>query len=130
MNDPFKTHGAFSWFELLTNDVEEAKKFYTKLLGWETQEMSMSDDMKYNTIKAEGQDIGGIAPMPPQVPGGTPPHWGTYITVNDVDTVAKKAEELGGKILLPPMDVPEVGRFCHIQDPQGAVFAIITYAQQ
>jgi uncharacterized protein len=66
--------------------------------------------------------------MPPQAQG-MPQHWMCYVTVNDVDAVAKNAQELGGKILMGPQDIPTVGRFCVIQDPQGAVISAITYAK-
>jgi predicted enzyme related to lactoylglutathione lyase len=56
-----------------------------------------------------------------------PPSWGTYITVDDVDATAAKAKELGGTVLVEPQDIPEVGRFCVIKDPQGAVFSAMTY---
>jgi hypothetical protein len=65
--------------------------------------------------------------MPKDAPKGMPPVWGTYVTVDDVDQTAKTAEKLGGKILMPPTDIPTVGRFCVIQDPQGAVISAITY---
>jgi len=61
---------------------------------------------------------------------GMPPAWISYVTVDSVDTTAQQAEKLGGKILMPPRDIPEVGRFAVIQDPQGASIAIITYAKK
>ena len=61
---------------------------------------------------------------------GMPPMWGIYITVDDVDKTAKQVEELGGKILRPPMDIPEVGRFCVLSDPQGAVIQAMTYVEK
>ncbi|MEW6765760.1 MAG: VOC family protein [Pseudomonadota bacterium] len=125
MNDPFKQHGAFSWTELMTTDVEAATQFYSRLFGWETEEMSMPD-MTYTVVKAGGNGVGGIMPMPADAEG-TPPMWGSYVTVDDVDATARTAESLGGKILVPPRDIPEVGRFCVIQDPQGAVISAITY---
>ncbi len=57
-----------------------------------------------------------------------PPNWGAFVTVNDVDSVAANAQQLGGKLLLEPKDMPNVGRFCVIQDRQGAVISAITYA--
>lgn len=57
-----------------------------------------------------------------------PSHWGVYVTVDDVDAIAKKAEELGAKTVVPLTDVPNVGRLCAFQDPQGAVISVITYA--
>jgi len=64
--------------------------------------------------------------IPPQAQGA-PPHWGAYVTVDDVDATARRAEELGGKVLVPPQDIPGVGRFCVVQDPQGAVISAMTY---
>ena len=71
--------------------------------------------------------MGGIMPIPPQAEG-TPPNWGGHVTVDDVDATARKAEELGARILVPLTDIPNVGRFFVLQDPQGAVISAITYA--
>jgi predicted enzyme related to lactoylglutathione lyase len=59
--------------------------------------------------------------------GEIKPQWGIYITVDDVDATARKAEELGGKVLMPPTDIPKVGRFSTLMDPQGVMFSVITY---
>jgi hypothetical protein len=125
MKDPFKQQGAFSWFELMTTDVDGAKKFYSNLFGWDTEEMPMAD-MKYTIVKVGEEGLGGIMSIPPKAEG-SPPNWGVYVTVDDVDATAGKVEELGGKILVPPTDIPTVGRFCVLQDPQGAVISAITY---
>ncbi len=127
MDGQFKQHGAFSWCELMTTDVEAAKVFYTKLFGWASEAMSMPD-MTYTAVKAGGKEIGGIMTIPKEAKG-TPPMWGAYVTVDDVDLTARTAEQLGAKILVPPTDIPNVGRFCVIQDPQGAVISAITYRQ-
>ncbi len=126
MKDPFKLQGAFSWFELMTTDVASAKNFYSDLFGWKMEDMSMGD-MDYTVVKVGEDGQGGIMQTPPQAEG-TPPNWGVYVTVDDVDATAGKVEELGGKILVPPTDIPTVGRFCVLQDPQGAVISAITYA--
>jgi predicted enzyme related to lactoylglutathione lyase len=128
MDNPFKQQGAFSWCELMTTDVDAAKKFYTELLGWETEDMS-TEGMAYTVVKVAGEGVGGIMTIPPQAQGA-PPHWGAYVTVADVDATAKRAEELGGKIFVPPTDIPDVGRFSVIQDPQGATLAVITYVDR
>jgi predicted enzyme related to lactoylglutathione lyase len=86
----------------------------------------MMAGMTYTVVQAGGTQIGGIMPMPPQA-AGTPPHWGSYVTVEDVDATARHAEALGAKTLVPPTDIPNVGRFCTFQDPQGAVISVITY---
>ena len=130
MADRFETHGDFSWSELLTDDVDDAKRFYAELLGWTTEDHSMAECAgSYTILRTDGRPVGGIMKMPPQVPAGTPPHWGTYVTVDDVDAVAAKVQELGGKILVPPSDSPDA-RFCVFQDPQGAVLSLITYTKK
>jgi predicted enzyme related to lactoylglutathione lyase len=125
MEDQFKTHGAFSWCELMTTDPEVAKGFYSELFGWELEEYPM-EDMNYTVIRVAGQEMGGIMAIPPEA-AGAPPNWSCYVTVDDVDATIKKAEAMQGKVLLPPRDVPDVGRFAVIQDPQGAVLTVIKY---
>jgi len=128
MADKFKTHGAFSWFELTTSDLEAAKNFYTKLFGWKTEDSPMGDGRPYTVVKVGDESAAGIMNTPPQAQG-MPPVWSIYITVDDVDATARKTQELGGKVLMPPMDIPKVGRFCVIQDPQGAVICPIQYEE-
>lgn len=125
MADPFKQHGAFSWCELMTTDAEAAKAFYTKLFGWDSEDMPMPG-MTYTVVKAGGNGIGGIMAIPKEAQG-KPPAWGPYVTVDDVDLTAKIAVQLGAKLCVPPQDIPGVGRFSVIQDPQGAALSIITY---
>ncbi|MCY4486467.1 MAG: VOC family protein [Deltaproteobacteria bacterium] len=124
-------HGTFSWCELLTTDVEGAKKFYAELLGWTTEAVThecedSDENFEYNLVKVDGAEIGGIMAVPAQAQG-MPPTWGTYVTVDDVDAAAVKVQDLGGKVIVPLNDIPGVGRFCVIQDPQGAVLTLITY---
>ena len=128
MNDPFKQHGAFSWCELMTSDVAAAKDFYGKLFGWQMQDMPM-EQMTYTVLNAGGAPVGGIMATPKRA-GPMPPHWGIYVTVADVDATARQAVELGGSLLMPPRDIPGVGRFCLFQDPQGALLYAITYTPQ
>lgn len=125
MEDQFKQHGAFSWCELMTSDTEAAKRFYTSLFGWDMEVMSVPG-VVYTVVKAGGKGIGGIMEIPEQSQG-MPPMWGAYVTVDDVDETARAAQELGGKLLVEPRDIPDVGRFCVIQDPQGAMINVITY---
>lgn len=125
MEEQYKQHGMFSWCELMTSDVEAAKSFYTRLFGWETKDMSMQG-MNYTVITAGNKEIGGIM-SPPKEAQGMPPRWGTYVTVKNVDETAKTAEQLGATICMQPQDIPDVGRFCVILDPQGAAICAITY---
>ncbi len=123
-----KQHGAFSWNELMTTDTGAAKKFYGTLFGWNLDEMQVGD-MEYTIVKANDTEIAGIMGMPPEA-AGMPPHWGAYVTVDDVDASAKEVEALGGKIILPPKDIPDVGRFCVICDPQDATLSMISYCDK
>ena len=127
MKEEQKKHGSFCWNELLTTDVDGAKKFYGELFGWETEDSDMTG-MTYTIIKANGQEAGGMMLMPPECQG-MPPAWGVYVTVDDVDETAKKTEALGGKIFRQPEDIPGVGRFCVLSDPQGAVICAITFKE-
>ncbi len=126
MEDKFARHGAFSWFELMTADVEGAEAFYGKLFGWTTERMEMEGGMTYHVIKVGGDAAGGIMSMPSRA-GEMPSMWGIYVTVDDVDAAAGAVKEMGGHVLVEPQDIPQVGRFCVIQDPKGAVLSIITY---
>jgi len=117
------THGAFTWFELATTDVEGAKKFYSELLGWKFDSMG-PDFGNYDVVNLNGRGIGGISPKPDSAPVSM---WGTVIAVTNVEESAEKVKELGGTLIVPPTEIPTVGKFSLVQDPQGAVFSIITY---
>ncbi|MEG0821037.1 MAG: VOC family protein [Burkholderiaceae bacterium] len=124
--DPFKTAGAFSWNELMTTDPQAAKAFYTQLFGWATREQPM-DSGVYTVVSVGESAVAGIMKITPEM-GPMPPAWGSYVTVSDADASAKKAVELGGKLLAGPFDVPQVGRMAVLQDPQGAVISVMAYS--
>jgi uncharacterized protein len=128
MDKKYQQHGAFSWCELLTTDAENAKHFYSKLFNW-TFEPGPVPGVEYSLIKSGEEQTGGIMNIPPHSQG-MPPSWGVYVTVDDVDASAKLAVEMGGKICFEPMDIPQVGRCCTLQDPQGAMINIISYLPQ
>ena len=130
MGKRFETHGDFSWTELMTRDVEGAAKFYQELMGYETERMPMGEGGDYVILKAGGEGVGGIMEMPKEVPANVPPHWASYVTADDVDQRAKKAQELGATMIVPPTDIPSIGRFCTFQDPQGAVLSLISYIKK
>lgn len=129
MATPQETHGAFSWFELTTSDPKAARGFYGKLLDWQFQDMDMGPAGTYTVVNVAGKGIGGVTGTPPNAKG-MPPAWGGYVTVTDVDKVVAKVPDLGGKVLMPPTDIPTVGRFATIRDPQGATLSLITYAMK
>ena len=122
----FKTPGAFSWTELMCPDPKAATEFYGRLFGWKFEPMDMGEQGTYHVVKIGDQGIGGIMAPPPQA-AGAPTTWGTYVTVADVDATARKCTELGGTVCMPPTDIPKVGRFTVLQDPQGATLMAITY---
>lgn len=124
--DVYKTHGAFSWSELMTTDPAAAAEFYGKLFGWTVETMDMGTG-PYRVVKAGDSAVGGIMGMPPDS-GPMPPMWGCYVTVKDVDATVRDCPALGGKLCAPPMDIPGVGRMAVLQDPQGAVINVMTYA--
>ena len=124
--DVYKTHGAFSWSELMTSDPAAAAAFYGQLFGWNVQTMDMGTG-PYHVAKVGETSIGGIMAMPPDAPP-MPPHWGCYVTVNNVEETLAKCAALGGKTLMPGMDIPHVGRMAVIQDPQGAVLSVMAYS--
>ena len=116
MASAFETNGAFSWMELMTTDPKAAAKFYTQLLGWELEPAPMGH-VGYTAVKVQGQGIGGIMAMPKEAPAGTPPHWGAYVTVTDIEATVKKAQALGAKVHVQPRDIENVGRFAVLSDP-------------
>jgi uncharacterized protein len=125
-------NGSFCWNELSTTDDAAAIKFYTELLGWEVKagtatacEGSDAPPMVYNEIVVEGKHVGGIYKMGPEF-GGAPSHWMPYVAVEDVDAKAAQVAELGGKVCVPPTDIPNTGRFCVVNDPTGATISLIT----
>jgi predicted enzyme related to lactoylglutathione lyase len=128
MNQESLKHGAFGWVELMTTDKQAASQFYSRLFAWETEEYPQ-EGMDYTVLKVAGNPVGGIMPMPPDCQGMAP-SWYAYVTVDDVDDIAEQVPTLGGKLLRPPMDIPDIGRFCVLQDPQGGVICAITYLKK
>lgn len=119
--------GTFSWSECQTRDVERANAFYAALFGWKPTPFGDTYTVFENT---DGRTVAGCMQMPDQVPAQVPAYWLTYFTVDDTDATVAAATKGGGSVILPPMDVPTVGRMSIIADPQGATFGIITPQQQ
>jgi predicted enzyme related to lactoylglutathione lyase len=122
VNEP----GAVIWNELLTNDIDRAGQFYVDVIGWRAAPVDMGPMGTYTLFGRsthEQGNAGGMMNLGPQMKG-VPPHWLAYFAVTDCDASAKKVSQLGGEIVTPPMDVPDVGRFAIVQDPQGAKFVL------
>jgi len=114
------------WSELLTGDTAAASKFYTGLFGWRAEERNMGT-MTYTAFWKGEERVGGMMPLSPEM-GQLPPHWVTYFGSQDVDATAERAKSMGGKVMAPPFDVPGIGRFAWLTDPQGASFCLAKFA--
>ena len=116
-----------AWNELETGDTAKAASFYGGLLGW-AAEGSRYGEIDYTIFRQGERMAGGMMAIPAEW-GPVPPHWLVYFAVSDCDAAAAEATRLGGSVTSPPMDIPGVGRFALIRDPQGAVFAVIRFAE-
>lgn len=116
--------GALCWNELATGDTERARDFYTGLFGWTPQEQDMGS-MTYTTFMRGGERAGGMYAITPEM-AGMPPSWMVYFAVEDVDASTAHARELGAQVHVEPADIPGVGRFAMMADPQGAMLSLIT----
>lgn len=117
--------GTFCWTELATRDATKAKKFYTELIGWKAVDQQVAG-MNYTMLYPPGEDdpIGGIMQMDGEEWQGVPPHWMPYILVKNVDTSVQHSTQLGGKVFVPPTNIPNIGRFSIIEDPTGAKISL------
>lgn len=115
-------HGEFIWYELMTPDPDSAVRFYRAVLGW--KDRSAGEEMGgYRILSTGGADVGGI--MTPPSASGEAAAWVGYIGVDDVDAAAAAIAASGGAQHVPPTDIPGIGRFAMMADPQGAIFYIM-----
>ena len=119
--------GSLCWNELLTRDVDGAKRFYNAVFGWEGATDPGSGAAEFTEWKLDGRTIGGMSNMADRLPPEVPPHWGVVFAVEDTDAAASRARELGATVQVEPTDIP-VGRFAVLADPQGATFTVIALA--
>ncbi len=112
--------GEFCWNELMTGDVSRAKEFYSELLGWQFKDIDMGD-MTYTTFSNGDKDVAGMMATPKGE--NIPPHWMSYICVDDLDEKVQLAQDLGATITVPQTDIKDHGRFAVIVDPTGAHIA-------
>jgi hypothetical protein len=114
--------GTFCWVELATSDSAAAKTFYTSLFGW-TADDTPGGGGVYTTLRKNGKAAAALyEPGPEQK--GIPPHWNSYVCVENADDAAAQAKELGGAVMMGPFDVMEHGRMAVVADPTGAVFSL------
>ncbi len=115
--------GSVIWNEILTRDFEKAKAFYASAFGHTYTDMS-GDGFEYATVEVDGNTVGGIGALRPDVPADVPAHWRTYFAVDDADETVDAAVKRGAVVIRAPLDMP-YGRHADLQDPTGAHFSII-----
>lgn len=115
-------HGDFIWYELMTPDAGASANFYSAFLDWE-----VGDQPDYREIEASDGHVGGMLQLTPEMTeGGARPTWVGYILVDNVDASIAAIEAAGGRTCMPARDMPGVGRFAMMFDPQGAIFYVMT----
>ncbi len=115
--------GVVSWVDLMTTNVDEAKRFYDELFGWEWAGMEMPEAGTYWMASINGQLVAGLSAQPPDR-AGMPSAWNTWMNVDDVDASSARAEAAGATVVVPPLDVPDAGRMAYLTDPAGAAFGM------
>jgi predicted enzyme related to lactoylglutathione lyase len=113
-------HGKFVWYELMTSDAAAAEAFYRGVIGWGARDSGMPG-MSYRLLTVGETPVAGMMALP----AGAPPGWTAYIAVDNVDTSASQVKQAGGAVYREPADIPGVGRFAVVADPQGAVFSLL-----
>jgi hypothetical protein len=121
------TPGTVGWYELGTRDVERVGAFYADLFGWAPEPHPVIGDTMF---RHGGEIIGDMMSLNDGRFDGIPPRWTLYFSVADCDASVKVARENGGEIKLGPTDMMNIGRFAVVQDPQGAVFSIMQFAER
>ncbi len=118
-------HGDFIWYELMTDDADGARDFYSAVVGWDI-ETQASGDMDYRMICSDNGPVAGLMPLTAQMQSdGARSCWLGYINVDDVDATVDEVNAAGGTIHMPPWDIPGVGRMAFVADPQGVTFYIM-----
>ena len=119
---------SFFWYELMTTDIEAAREFYADVVGWRPESFQSSDlsGRPYIVMNAGDRGVGGIMKLPDDAAAsGMPPAWLGYIYSADTDASVEALKKAGGKVHRAPEDIPDVGRFAVVADPQGAMFMFL-----
>ncbi|MCP3730528.1 VOC family protein [Sphingomonas sp. MG17] len=119
-------HGSWIWYELMTPDAQASRAFYEGVVGWKIDAESAMPGMEYRMIHAADGQAGGVMTLDADMlAGGARPCWLGYVGVDDVDTTVEQLKAAGGSVHLPPQDIPDVGRFAMVADPQGVPFYVM-----
>ena len=103
--------GTFSYVDLSTTDPDGAKAFYGELFGWDFDDQEVGDGMVYTNCRIEGATAGAISgQMEQERRMAVPPHWNNYVTVQDADATAERANEAGANVVMEPFDVMSARR--------------------
>jgi predicted enzyme related to lactoylglutathione lyase len=122
-----ESHGRFVWYVLMTTDVEAAKEFYTKVIGWSARDASMPG-LQYAVFTAGEVPISGVMGQPKDLGSmDKRPGWIGYVKVDDVDATTERIKQLGGGVHVQPQDILDVSRFSVIADPQTATLALFDW---
>ena len=117
--------GKFVWYEYMGNDLKAAVDFYTAVVGWSAKDAGMGFDFAYQILSTGSTMVAGMMDVPEEAKAmGAKPSWMGYIWVEDVDKALPKLTAAGGKVYKAPADIPGVGRFAVVADPDGAAFML------
>lgn len=120
-------HGRFTWYELMTSDLAGAQTFYGAVAKWAMRD-SGAQGMTYILASAGSTPVAGLMTLPDHlVANHVPPHWLGYVGVDDVDAAVAEVLRLGGSVHAPADNIPDVGRYAVVADPQGAAFGLMTW---
>ncbi len=117
--------GTLTWNQCQTSDPTRAAEFYQAVFGYEIDEIDMGGEQPFRVLKVDGKGIAGVREP---TSGGEPPHWSTTFAVADTDETVSRAKELGGTVLMEPLDLPDIGRLAVLRDPVGAGFQVMASA--
>ncbi|MCY9874117.1 VOC family protein [Vibrio barjaei] len=126
MDKPFEDHGLFSWSELMTPDFDQSCRFYESMFGWKLKEVPGRNGSRYAlaTSNNASEPFAGILTLDDN---DIRAHWRTYVTVDCVEETLRKAELVGGSVLVPVTIIERVGKIAVIEDPCGAIISVIEY---
>lgn len=132
MSEGMPKQGEFCWTEIATSDLNQAKTFYSNVFGWDFGGGTADSALEYAEFSINGEyPMGGMYEITREMFGDNlpPPHFMSYIAVDDVDESTRKAVVLGGTVIKEPLEIPKVGRFSIVRDPSGGMVALITLAE-